>query len=983
MRPIALKQLAALVILYLAVGPVQALTQSPSTSLPAPSTPAQSPSTPGLAPVKAADYGKWETPGVAVVADNGKWMAVPISRVEGTSELDVYAVPPAAGATPGKPWHKAIEGSAAAFSADAQWLAYRIGYSEAEREKMQDDKKPIREKLGLVRLDAASAAPADPIVVADITRFAFAPGGPYLAMLRFLPEGVKRKGADLLVRNLATGSVTTFGNVSEFAWADEGRLLALAIDAEGKAGNGVQLYDPQTSAFRLLDSGDATYTGLTWRAKSDDLAAFKSRTDDAREEDTNAVLAWRGLAASGDKPAQRYDQAADKRFPSDMRIVTFRRLQWSKDGKRLYFGVQEWDRKPDKPGADKGGDKAAEKGSAKPGDPPPAEKTGEKPAEKAAGPAPKPKTATVDVWHTKDERIIPMQRVDKSRDVERNYLSLWNIDAGTWLRIGTDKDERVAIVGGDRFATETDRKPYMFDNMFDRARQDVYLVDLTTGVRTKAVDGVWYFQGDSPSGNYLLFFKGDQYWTYDIRTGKAANISAGAKAVWTNPDYDTPVRVQKPPSGVGGWLKADAAVLLYDQHDIWRAAPDGSGAVRLTRGAEDSVVHRYARLNRDEEFIDAASPVYVSLYGRWTKKSGYARVMVTAPSAAAVPGVERLVWLDRSVGRLAKAKKADTYAYVVQDFDDPPDYLVGGPALADARQVTATNPFQKNYAWGRSALVEYKNAKGERLQGALFYPAGYEAGKKYPMIVYVYERLSQGVHNYTSPSERSPYNPAVFTANGYVVLQPDIVFRPRDPGLAAVDCVTAAVKAVLAAGAVDPKRVGLVGHSWGGYEASFIPTQTNMFAASIAGAPITDLLSFYGAIHWNEGLPEPAHFETGQARMDVPYWVDLQAYIRNSSTLFVNKLETPMLIFFGDKDGTVDFRQGVEMYNYARRAGKQLVMLVYAGENHSAREKPNQIDYHRRILQWFDHYLKGAAAPDWITKGTTLIDAEKAQKAGR
>jgi dipeptidyl aminopeptidase/acylaminoacyl peptidase len=304
--------------------------------------------------------------------------------------------------------------------------------------------------------------------------------------------------------------------------------------------------------------------------------------------------------------------------------------------------------------------------------------------------------------------------------------------------------------------------------------------------------------------------------------------------------------------------------------------------------------------------------------------------------------------------------------------------FVSGPDLADARQVTATNVFQEDVSWGRSSLVDFRTSRGERLQAALFQPAGYVAGKKYPMIVYVYERLSQGVHSYSVPSERSPYNPAVFTAQGYFVLQPDIVFRPRDPGLAAVDCVTSAVKAALATGMIDPARVGLVGHSWGGYEASFIPTQTDMFAASIAGAPITNLLSFYGAIHWNEGLPEPAHFETGQARMDVPFWMDLPAYIRNSPTLFVNRLKTPMLIFFGDKDGTVDFRQGVEMYNYARRAGKQLVMLVYANENHSAREKPNQVDYHRRILQWFGHYLKGEPAPDWIEKGLSVIDAEKA-----
>jgi dipeptidyl aminopeptidase/acylaminoacyl peptidase len=906
------------------------------------------------APVTPADYGKWQTLGTTALSDDGRWLAVPITRVDGTASLDLIRVAAAPVAPPA--YLTASGGRAPAFSADSQWAAYRIGASEAEREKLQDDKKPVRDKLGLVRLDPAVAKP-DPVVVADVTRFAFAPAAPYLAMLRYTPEGSKRAGADLLVRSLANGAVTSFGNVSDFAWQDEGRLLAFTIDAEGKAGNGVQVFDPQTGVLRLLDSGEAAFTGLTWREKDDDLACFRSRADEGFDGDTQVVLAWRDLSVSvAATPALKsFDHTADKAFPAGTRVVTFRRLQWAKDGKALYFGVQPWDKKPPKPAKDAGAADA-----------------------KDAKPAPKDKPASVDVWHAKDERIIPMQRIEKTRDLERSYASVWRMDDGTWRKLGTDTFEQVTVVDGDRFAIETDRKPYIADNMFDRTRQDVYAIDLATGARTKAVDGVWYFNGASPGGRYLLYFKGDQYWTYEFGTGKTTNISAGLKAVWTDPDYDTPYRVQRPPSGVGGWLAGDAAVLVYDQHDIWRVAPDGSGGARITRGAEDAVQHRYMRVDRDDRAIDPQRPVYLNLFGLWTKKDGYARLAAIAGPGGTQPAVERLVWADKNVGNLTRARRADVYSYTVQDFQDPPAVYVGGPSLSDAAVMARTNTFQAGYAWGRSTLVEYKNAKGERLQGALYHPAGYVPGKTYPMIVYVYERLSGGVHNYAVPSERSPYNAAVFTAEGYFVLQPDVVFRPRDPGLSAVDCITAAVKAVLATGMVDPKRVGLVGHSWGGYEASFVPTQTGMFAASIAGAPITNLLSFYGAIHWNQGLPEPAHFETGQARMDVPFWVDLPAYIRNSSTLAIDKLKTPMLIFFGDKDGTVDFRQGVEMYNYARRAGKQLVMLVYADENHSATQKPNQIDYHRRILQWFGHYLKGDAAPAWITQGLTVIDAEKA-----
>lgn len=915
-------------------------------------------------PVTSADYGKWETLGQSVLSDDGQWAAVPVTRVDGTARLDIHRVAPAAAATSAGPstssaaYFSAPEGRAPAFSADNRWVAYRIGFSEAEREKLQEEKKPVRDRLGLLAVDPAASTPA-PLVVPDVNRFAFAPAAPYLAMLRYAPEGSKRAGSDLLVRSLASGAVTSFGNVSDFAWQDEGRLLAFTIDAEGKAGNGVQLFDPQSGQLRVLDSGEAAFTGLAWRERDDDLACFRSRADEAFDGDTHLVLAWRDLAAAaGGPPAMKtYDQSIDKSFPADTRIVTARRLQWAKDGRSLYFGVQEWSRKPPKPAKEPAGGADA----------------------KDAKATPKEKPAGVDVWHTKDERIPPMQRIEKTRDLDRSYASMWRIDEGTWRKLGTDKYEQVTILDGDRYAVETDRTPYIGENMFDTTRRDVYVIDLGSGARTKAITGVYYYAGTSPGGRYLLYFTGNQYWTYDVVSGKVTNITAGLKAVWTNPDYDTPVRVQRPPSGNGGWLANDTAVLLYDQHDVWRVRPDGSGGVRLTRGAEESVQHRRVRLDPDERGIDPAVPSYLSLYGRWTKKSGYARL--TFGEEATPAQVERLVWHEKSVGRLAKARRADVYTYVTQAFDEPPALLAAGPGLAAAGAVARTNRFQGDYAWGRSALVDYKTPAGERLQGALYYPAGYVAGRKYPLIVYVYERLSQNLHSYVVPSERSPYNAAVFTAQGYFVLNPDVVFRPRDPGLSSVECVTAAVKAVLAGGAVDPARIGLVGHSWGGYQASFVPTQTNLFAASVAGAPITNLLSFYGAIHWNQGMPEPQHFETGQARMEVPFWEDLQAYIRNSSTLAIDKLKTPMLIFFGDKDGTVDFRQGVEMYNYARRAGKQLVMLVYADENHSATQKHNQVDYHRRILQWFGHYLKGEEAPAWITKGVTVIEAEKA--AGR
>jgi dipeptidyl aminopeptidase/acylaminoacyl peptidase len=896
-----------------------------------------------------ADYGQWETLGATSLSPDGKWLAYGLNRSNRNNELRIVST---AGGEP----KVAAFGAQPVFSSDSRWAAYSIGYSEAQEEKLRKDKKPIHRKLGLLNLTSGEQT-----VVDGIETFAFSANGAYLALRRYAPERKDAPpadaatepdtppGATLIVRQLASGRDTTFGNVAEYVWQDlpqRGRLLALTISAEDKTGNGVQLFDPETGVLRVLDSAATTYSGLAWRKESADLAVLRAKTADRREGATQIALAWKRLGEAAEAK-QMYDPTADTKFPAGMRTAAFRRPTWSQDGSIVFLGLAKWQEKL-----------ASEK---KPGETKEAAKEEDEPA-------------GVDVWHARDVVVMPRQKIDARQERQRNWLAAWHVDAGRLVQLGQDRDEQVTPLKYQKLGYATNWSAYAMERTIGRPVADLYLVDLTSGERTKIKERLnndFYVQA-SPGGRYLLFVQDDHYWTVNTATRAVVNLTRNVQTSFVDRESDATIK-QKPTFGVAGWTKNDEAVILYDKFDLWQIAADGSRAQRLTDGAAEQVRHRYLRLNPDDEWIDTAQPAYLGLFGTWSKKSGYARLRFGA-------GAERLIWLDKNVTRLAKAKEADVYSYSSEDFDDSPDVFVGTATLKEAKQVTKTNPFQSNYAWGRAELIEYQTERGERLQGALHYPAGYEAGKKYPMVVYLYERLSDGLHFYNAPSERDYYNTAAFTQQGYFVFRPDITFQPREPGRSVVACVTAAVNKVVGMGLVEARKIGVVGHSWGGFDASYLATHSELFAAAVAGAAITNLVSNYGNHHWNIGIAETDHIETGQQRMEVPLWEDLQAYIRNSAVYNVQNMKTPLLLETGDNDGTVFWHQSVELYNIARRAKKDVVMLVYNGEEHGLRKKSNQIDYHRRIQEWFGHYLKGDPAPPWIAKGVSFLEREQELK---
>ena len=919
------------------------------------------------------DFGKWESltqTGVhAGFSPNGEWIVYGINRSNRDNELRITRISTAE-------THIVAFGSRPVYTSDSRWIAYSIGYSEDEREALREDDKPIHNKLGLRNLVTGDSATID-----GVESFAFSPDGAYLVMKRYAPENRRAAsggdgdeddlapGTTTVVRHLDSGRDMSFGNVAQFAWQDfeNSHLLAMVISANDNVGNGVHLYDAETNVLRVLESSDSDYRNLKWRHESADLAVLRSKTDEGRDGTSQVVLFWTDL--DGRDRLHTYDPTSDAAFPDGMRTVPNREFSWSTDGRTLFFGIAEWEDKvvpEDEEETDETETEAEEEED--PDDP-----------------------SSVEIWHWTDTYVMPWQKVHASQDRRRNMLAAWHFESGEFVQLGQDLiEERVTPVDYTSHAYVAEWSKYAMERSIGRPGSDLYLQDIRTGARTLLVENIndRYLE-ESPGGRYLLYMDDGHFWSIDLDTRETTNITESAPVSFINYESDQtskvyPDELQKPPFGLAGWTTNDAAVLLYTKYDMWAVSADGSGAERLTDGASDEVRHRLVRPelavqsrwappafdSREEEWVDLDKPTYLSLYGEWTKKSGYG---VLEPGGE----VERLVWLDQNVGSLARAEDANVFAYVAQEFDDSPDIFVAGPSFDDARQVTETNPFHSDYAWGHSELIDYTTDRGRRMQGALYYPAGYEPGQTYPMIVYNYELLSQNVHRYVAPSERSYYNTAVFMSQGYFVLQPDIVFRPRQPGWSVVECITAAVERVVEMGVVDPERVGIVGHSMGGFNTSFVATHTDgVFAAAVAGAPITDLVSYYGDHHWGSGVAETDHIETGQERMEVALYEDLQAYIDNSAVYGAHDMTVPLLLEAGDQDGIIAWYQSIMLYNIARRARQNVVMLGYLGEDHGLRKEENQKDYQRRILEWFGHYLKGEPAATWITEGKSFLERE-------
>lgn len=877
---------------------------------------AQEAPSPGKKILNLEDYPRWKRIESASISPDGNWVTFSYRPNDGDATLYVKSL------TSDK-IYEIPNAKQPEFSGDNRWVAYLVDLPKDKAEEMREANKPVLSKAELLEI-----VTGDKFTVEGAASFAFSENSRAFAVKKVKADrAAKHSGTDLILKDLVSAAVVNIGNVGEFGFNKKGTHLAFTVDADSRAGNGVLVRHLDLGTVEVLDSEQADYSRLTWNEEGTSLAVLRGTENEEFVRRDNTLLLYTGI---GEKEfaVTSYNPADDGMFPEGFVISELGNLEWSEDGSRLFLGIKEQEKK-------------------------------EKPS--------KGKVANVDVWHWKDEEIQSVQMRRASRDRNFTYGSVFFLEGRRFVRLADENMRSVTNPGKGIWGLGRDDKPYILQLDLSGGYADYYRVDTSSGKKTLIEQKISRSLGQSPDGEYFLYLKDGELWVCNLETGEKIHLTAGRPGFFVDEEDDHQYD-EKPAYRPAGWTKDGKAVLMSHKFDLYLVALDGKKIENITRniGENEEIRFGYIRLDPEERFIDTSRPLLLSAYGEWTKKAGFYSLTVgQAP--------EVLLFEDRSFGRPRKAKNADKLMFTSETFVDFPDYYVCGMDFKNPLKITDANPQQAEYAWGRRILIDYESTRGTRLQATLTLPAGYEEGKRYPMLVYFYEKMSSRHHEYSMPVYDDRPHMSTYASNGYLVLMPDIVYADGTPGTNFMECVIPAVEKTVELGYADAEHVGLQGHSWGGYQSSFAVTQTDIFACVVTGAPLTNMVSMYNILYKSSGNTNQPLIQFGQGRMGATPWDDLDLYISQSPVHHADQIKVPFLILHGTDDGSVDWNQGLEFYTAARRLGKEVILLSYPGEPHHLGNLENQKDFQTRMKEFFDHHLMGKSAPEWMVEGVPFL----------
>ena len=584
---------------------------------------------------------------------------------------------------------------------------------------------------------------------------------------------------------------------------------------------------------------------------------------------------------------------------------------------------------------------------------------------------------SVDIWNWQDTRLQPQQLKELDRDKKQAYAAVYYTDSDKLIQLANPQLPVVSLdkrSEGNYSLCYTDL-PYLRMSSWDAGNyRDVYLVNRETGTKLEILHQTASSVSLSPDQKYVLWYNlADSSWNaYDIKRKLDRQLTKSLGIAFFDELNDVPDEAN--PYGMAGWT-SDGMAIIYDAYDLWMLDPAGKNRplnITLGSGREHKLQYRYIKLDKEQRFLP--NELLLSTFNKLNKDAGFSSVKV---DALAQPKL--LLMKPAGFSTPIKAKKSDVVLWRQESFDLFPDLYTSNVDFGDIVRLTDAYPEQADFAWGSVDLVAWTTFDGDSLQGLLYKPADFDPQKKYPMIVYFYERYSDDLHRYYIPKPiRSVINFSYYTSNGYLIFIPDIVYKTGYPGQSAFNSIISGTQALVDRYPyIDRTKMAMQGQSWGGYQTAYLVTQTNMFAAAMAGAPVSNMTSAYGGIRWGAGVSRAFQYEQSQSRIGGTLWDDLPLYLANSPVFFADQVETPLLIMHNDNDGAVPWYQGIEFFIALRRLNKPVWMLVYNGAPHNLARRADCVDLTIRMQQFFDHYLKGAPAPVWMAAGIPALEKGK------
>ena len=752
-------------------------------------------------------------------------------------------------------------------------------------------------------------------------------------------------GSDLMLRNLITGNERMYRNVSDFYFSKNGAKLLMQVKSDPKdslSKSIVVLLDIRSDKLDTVSRGINEFRNMAMTDDGSKLAYTAER--DARPKDLQKFFKLWYYTAGMDSAVLLAD-----RFSAGMQLgMTVSEnaaLNFSKSGQRLFFGTSPIQAPKDTSLVDMD-------------------------------------LVKVDVWHYKDDYLQTAQLNRLQQDLKENFLAVYDFSDNSIKQLGSKELPQIIQTNegdGDTFIGVTDYDKRIESQWQGYTRKDIYAIDVNKGAKNLIKKDLYGTIYPSSTGKYIVWYDREKKSYFSWDGADTRNITTKIKVPLFDEENDVPDLPS--PYGVMGWGKDDSAVFVYDRYDIWQVDPTGETNPLIFEDnqhyRDKKIRIRYIKTDPDEKFISKTDSLLFRLFDvnskneslHYTTLAGHPYTQLRAESAL-------------SFGNVLKAKNYDKFIYTKESFVRPPDlYSLNetiNSRLGFEEQLSQTNLQQKNYRWGTAELFKWKAYNGKQATGIVYKPENFDPSKKYPLICYFYEKLSDNLNTYIAPGPiRSAVNVSFFVSRGYIIFMPDIEYEIGHPGKSAYNYIVSGARALVKKGWVDSTNMAIQGHSWGGYQVAQLVTMTKMFKAAWAGAPVANMTSAYGGIRWESGLNRQFQYEKSQSRIGASLWDKPQLYMENSPLFHLKNVTTPLVIMHNDNDGAVPWYQGIELFTAMRRLGKKVWMFNYNGEGHGLTDRKDKLDYQIRMQQFFDWILKGESPAEWIIEGVPAVKKGK------